>query len=37
MAALPGEFGSERRLMKLVRTEELRSALVDALTRAPAA
>jgi PAS domain S-box-containing protein len=36
MAALPGEFRSERRLMKPVQTEELRSALADALSRAPA-
>jgi two-component system, chemotaxis family, sensor kinase Cph1 len=36
MAALPGDFRSERRLIKPVRIEELKTALADALTRAPA-
>jgi CheY-like chemotaxis protein len=35
-AALPRKFRSERRLIKPVRTEELKVALADALTRAPA-
>jgi len=35
-AALPREFRSERRLIKPVRLEELKIALEDALTRAPA-
>jgi len=36
VAALPDEFRSERRLIKPVRTEELRVALADALTPHPA-
>jgi diguanylate cyclase len=35
-AALPREFRSERRLIKPVQLEELKVALADALTRAPA-
>jgi two-component system, chemotaxis family, sensor kinase Cph1 len=36
VATLPDEFRSERRLIKPVRTEELKITLADALARAPA-